>query len=75
MHIIRKQAKQGHPVPSRSYIPPANPFPLEVVAKSPIKYPDERPVDPTTPIFLCQGCGAHLFEDELADHDCNDDEE
>jgi hypothetical protein len=73
MHIIRKKAKQGYPIPSHSY-KPLGPFNQELFAKAPIKYPDEPPLEPSTPIFLCRGCGAHLFEDELPDHNCDDEE-
>ena len=71
MHIIRKQAKQGHPIPRHSYAP-QGPFPPELYAKAPIKYPDEPPGQVSTELFLCRACGAHLYEDELADHNCDE---
>ena len=71
MHIIRKQAKQGHPVPKHSYSP-RGPFPPELYSRSPIKYPDEPPGQVSTELFLCRACGAHLYEDELADHNCEE---
>lgn len=71
MHIIRKQAKQGHPVPSHSYIA-QGPFPPELYSQAPIKYPDERPFGGEAELFLCRACEAHLYEDEIAEHNCEE---
>lgn len=71
VHVIRKIAKQGHPVPDHSYIA-HGPFDSELFRESPIQYPDNQPEEPSTQLYLCRGCNSELYEDELDDHDCND---
>ena len=74
MRIIRRQAKQGHPIPSHSHAP-RGPFDPALYHKSPIKYPDNSPSAGQGELYSCRECGMHLYEDELADHRCHDDEE
>ena len=67
VHIIRRIAKQGHPVPSHSYTP-RGPFPPELFRSTPIRYPDEPAYGDGEELYSCRECGAHLYESELDAH-------
>ena len=67
VHIIRRVAKQGHPVPDHAYSP-RGPFTPELFRQSPIKYPDQHPFDDGEELYACRRCGAHLYESELDAH-------
>lgn len=73
MHIIRRKAKQGYEIPTHSH-KPTGPFPPELFRRSPIQYPDNSPSAGQGELYSCRECGAHLYEYELADHRCEDEE-
>ena len=71
-HIIRRAAKQAGYVPQHSYVPNSI-FDGAILAKSPCVYPDSSPELSEEPIlYECRECLAHLYEEELDDHDCAD---
>ena len=67
VHIIRRIAKQGHPVPDHSYSP-KGPFTPELFRQKPIVYPDATPYDDGEEMYLCNFCGERLYESELDAH-------
>jgi hypothetical protein len=75
MPLIRKFAIQGHAVPKGPQTP-RGPFPQEIYAQSPVVYPDytsdslHEALDDVK-MFICNFCGEVLYEDEVADHDCD----
>ena len=80
MPLIRKFAIQGHPVPS-GYQSPRGPFPPEIFARNPTAYDDSLHSDSLhealddVRMFRCNFCGEVLYEDEITNHDCEQEEE
>jgi hypothetical protein len=78
MTLIRKFAIQGHAVP-QGYSRPRGPFPPEILAQTKVVYDHEQPDSlhealDNVRMFRCRDCGEVVYEDELDDHDCEDDE-
>lgn len=79
MPLIRKFAVQGHEVPKGPYRP-HGPFPREVLAQSSVVYEDNHPdslheaLDDVR-LFRCKYCADVLYEYELDEHVCEDEEE
>jgi hypothetical protein len=80
MPVIRKFAIQGHAVPN-GYTSPRGPFPPEVLAQNPRAYETPQHSDSLhealddVRMFRCRECEEILYEDELNNHDCNQEEE
>lgn len=85
MHIIRKQAFQGHAVPATGGYS-RQPFPPEVMAPPIIVIDDNDPdllYPPgataqnnyaASPLFKCRQCAATMTEEETRWHECGDDD-
>jgi hypothetical protein len=80
MPLIRKFAVQGHAIPSGAHSP-RGPFPPEIFAQNP-RAEDEYPHSDSlhealddVRMFRCRYCEDVLYEDELDNHDCNQEEE
>lgn len=79
MPLVRKFAIQGHDVPNGPYRA-HGPFPPEVLAQNPVRYEDNHPdslheaLDDVR-LFRCKYCADVLYEDELDEHVCEDEEE
>jgi hypothetical protein len=78
MKVIRKFAVQGHAVPSASHSP-RGPFPPEVLAGPQMAYGDEHsdslhPALDEVRFFKCRDCEEVLFETELDNHTCEEEE-
>jgi hypothetical protein len=80
MPLIRTFAKQGHAVPKGAHSP-RGPFPAEIFAQNP-RAEDEFPHSDSlhealddVRMFRCRYCEDVLYEDELDNHDCNQEEE
>ena len=86
MRVIRKQAYQGHAVPSTASHP-VGPFPAELLRESVIVYDDNDPDDmypagataqnnyAPPKLYKCQYCGDIVTEYEVDSHVCPDDNE
>ena len=78
MPIIRKFAVQGHALPKGVYSP-GNPFSPEITRNTGISYSDlhgdslHTDFDDVS-LFRCKYCGTILYEDELDEHTCEDEE-
>lgn len=79
MPLIRKDAIQGHAVPN-GYQAPRGPFPAEIFARNPRAYdtfnqPEalHEALDDIR-MFKCKYCGEVLYEDELDEHYCEEEE-
>jgi hypothetical protein len=78
MPVIRKFAIQGHIVPKGPY-GAHGPFPPEVLQQSGVSYEYEHSdslheaLDDVR-LFRCRDCGDVLYEDELDDHECEEEE-
>lgn len=83
MHVIRRQAYQGHAVPATGGYP-RGPFPPEVMASSVIIEDDNDPdvlyppgataqndYTPTR-MFRCNYCGASVAEHDTEHHACEE---
>lgn len=83
MRVIRRQAYQGHAVPSTASHP-RGPFPAEVLAPPVIVYDDTDPdvlmpleanaqnnYQPET-VYVCNLCDARVVESMLDEHRCED---
>lgn len=78
MKVIRKFAVQGHAVPSSSHSP-KGPFPPEVLAQPRMAYEEQHsdslhPALDEVRFFKCRACEEVLFETELDNHDCEEEE-
>lgn len=78
MKVIRKFAVQGHAVPSSSHSP-RGPFPPEVLAGPQMAYGDNNsdslhPALDEVRFFKCRDCEEVLFETELDNHTCEEEE-
>jgi hypothetical protein len=80
MPLIRKDAVQGHAVPTSAHSP-RGPFPPEIFARNPRAYdsfnhPDalHEALDDVR-MFRCKYCEDVLYEDELDTHECEDEDE
>lgn len=82
MPIIRKFAIQGHDIPKHAYAPRGLEGALDpaVMRQSPINYEGEKgdslhaALDDIR-LFRCKDCGTILYEAELSDHDCDEEDE
>jgi len=82
MPIIRKFAIQGHETPKHAYAPRGLEGAIDptVMRQSPINYGGEKgdslheALDDVR-LFRCKDCGTILYEAELSDHDCDDENE
>lgn len=78
MPIIRKFAVQGHAIPKTAHAP-RGPFPPEVLAQSSVYYEGDHgdslhEAFDDVRLFRCKDCGTILYEVELDDHLCEDEE-
>lgn len=77
MPVIRTEARQGHAVP-RGYSRRIGPFPPEIFARNPREYesfnhpaPIHESLDDVR-YFRCKECDDVLYENQLAEHVCED---
>ena len=79
MPVIRKFAIQGHAIPKTAHAP-RGPFPPEVLAQPKVYHDDSQgdslheALDDVR-LFRCKDCGTILYEAELSDHDCDEEDE
>lgn len=74
MPLIRKFARQGHPVPN-GYTSARGPFPPELYitprsGDAPERSDSLHEALDDVRMFRCRDCGEILYEDELDNHDC-----
>ena len=80
MPLIRKFARQGHAVPTGPHSP-RGPFPAEIFASNPRAIDESMTSDSLhealddVRMFRCKDCGDILYEDELIDHECGEEED
>ena len=82
MPIIRKFAVQGHAVPQQSYSPRGLEGAIDRTVMNQSKvYHDDSQGDSLhealddVRLFRCKDCGTILYEAELSDHACDDEDE
>lgn len=80
MRVIRRQAVQGHPIPSTAHRP-QGPFPAEILAPNQVVMEEEESVDPranaqnlyrSPSLVRCTLCGEIMTEDVTDSHVCGD---
>jgi len=82
MPVIRKFAIQGHETPNHAYAPRGLEGAIDptVMRQSPINYEGEKgdslheALDDVR-LFRCKDCGTILYEAELSEHICDDEED
>jgi hypothetical protein len=76
MKLIRKFAVQGHEVPESAHSP-QGPFPAEIMRGPQLNHEDNHADSlhealDSMRLFRCRDCDALLYEDQLAEHECED---
>lgn len=82
MPVIRKFAVQGHEIPKHAYSPRGLEGVIDpnVTTQSSVYYTGEHGDSLHTALddvrlFRCKDCGTILYEAELSDHDCDEEDE